>query len=207
NGDLDISIRGRSTINANDQPLLVVDNFPYSGRITDINPNDVVSVTVLKDAAAASIWGVRAGNGVIVITTKSGRVNQKTTVSFNSNVTITDRPDLHYNPNFLASADYIDIEHFLFTKGRYTADLSNRTTFPAVSPVVEIMANTSALSTADSLAAINHLKSIDARDLNRDVFFRNAVNQQYALSFSGGGDKSSFYVSSGYDQNMQSLKF
>jgi outer membrane receptor protein involved in Fe transport len=60
-GQLDINIRGRSTIFANDQPLLVVDNFPYSGNINDINPNDVESVTILKDAAAASIWGRPGG--------------------------------------------------------------------------------------------------------------------------------------------------
>jgi TonB-dependent SusC/RagA subfamily outer membrane receptor len=71
----DISIRGRSTIFGNARPLIVIDNFPYDGDINNINPNDVESVTVLKDAAAASIWGARAGNGVIVITTK-GKRNQ-----------------------------------------------------------------------------------------------------------------------------------
>src|SRR5690606_1445510 len=65
-----ITIRGRSTINANPRPLIVVDNFPYDGEIENINPNDVEKITVLKDAAAASIWGAQAGNGVIVITTK-----------------------------------------------------------------------------------------------------------------------------------------
>lgn len=72
-----ISIRGRSTIFSNPNPLIVLDNFPYNGNIYDINPNDIESVTILKDAAAASIWGVQAGNGVIVITTKKGRLNQK----------------------------------------------------------------------------------------------------------------------------------
>ena len=75
-GVSDISIRGRSTIFGNANPLIVIDNFPYDGDINSINPNDVESVTVLKDAAAASIWGARAGNGVIVITTKKGRRDQ-----------------------------------------------------------------------------------------------------------------------------------
>jgi len=75
-GKSPITIRGISTINANSYPLVVVDGFPYdeSTNFTDvlnnINPNDVEGITVLKDAAAASIWGARAGNGVIVITTK-----------------------------------------------------------------------------------------------------------------------------------------
>jgi len=72
----DISIRGRSTIFANDKPLIVVDNFPYDGDINNINPNDIESINILKDAAAASIWGARSGNGVIVIVTKKGRFTQ-----------------------------------------------------------------------------------------------------------------------------------
>jgi TonB-dependent SusC/RagA subfamily outer membrane receptor len=67
-----LRIRGQSTIFAEAEPLIVIDNFPYEGDLNSINPNDVESITVLKDAAAASIWGARAGNGVIVITTKKG---------------------------------------------------------------------------------------------------------------------------------------
>jgi TonB-dependent SusC/RagA subfamily outer membrane receptor len=70
-----LRIRGLSTIESNDQPLIVLDNFPYENDLSSINPNDVESVTILRDAAAASIWGARAGNGVIVITTKQGRYN------------------------------------------------------------------------------------------------------------------------------------
>src|SRR6185503_10356155 len=61
-----ISIRGRSTILANPEPLIVVDNFPYTGDINNINPNDVESITVLKDAASTAIWGTLSGNGVII---------------------------------------------------------------------------------------------------------------------------------------------
>lgn len=67
------SIRGLSTLTTEsnmDRPLIVVDNFPFEGDINNINPNDIENITLLKDAAAASIWGVRAGNGVLVITTK-----------------------------------------------------------------------------------------------------------------------------------------
>jgi TonB-dependent SusC/RagA subfamily outer membrane receptor len=81
-----INIRGLSTINGPLDPLIVVDNFIYEGDIKNINPNDVESITILKDAAAASIWGARAGNGVIVITTKKGRLNERTKVDFNSSL-------------------------------------------------------------------------------------------------------------------------
>ncbi len=60
-GLLDINIRGRNTLYADDQPLIVVDNFAYDGSLTSINPNDVESISILKDASAASIWGVRSG--------------------------------------------------------------------------------------------------------------------------------------------------
>ncbi len=66
----ELSIRGRSTIYADPNPLIVLDNFPYNGTLSSINPIDVESITVLRDAAAAAIWGAFSGNGVIVITTK-----------------------------------------------------------------------------------------------------------------------------------------
>ncbi|RYD44137.1 MAG: hypothetical protein EOP85_09610, partial [Verrucomicrobiaceae bacterium] len=71
-GKLNISVRGSSTIKGDSDPLVVLDNFPFDGDLSSINPNDIKSITVLKDAAAASIWGARAGNGVIVMTTKAG---------------------------------------------------------------------------------------------------------------------------------------
>jgi TonB-linked SusC/RagA family outer membrane protein len=205
NNRLDINIRGRSTINSDDQPLIVVDNFPYTGDLTNINPNDVENVTILKDAAAASIWGARAGNGVIVITTKRGRKNQPVKVSLNANTTVFAKPDLFYNPNFLPSEYYIEVEKFLFDRGRYDNDLKNTTSFPAISPAVEIMANPF-LSSQDSLEKINALKGIDVRKQNGEYFYRNKILQQYSLNLSGGVDNATFFLSGGYDRNLESLK-
>jgi TonB-dependent SusC/RagA subfamily outer membrane receptor len=120
----DITIRGQSTIFGNTQPLIVLDNFPFEGDINDINPNDVVSISVLKDAAAASIWGSRAGNGVIVITTKKGAFKQSSRVSMNANLTIGNKPDLFYQPQ-MSVADFIEIEKQLFGKGFYNAALNS----------------------------------------------------------------------------------
>lgn len=72
-GNGDMLIRGQATIYAETKPLVVVDGFPMEYRTVNINPNDIEQISVLKDAAAASIWGVRAANGVIVITTKKGK--------------------------------------------------------------------------------------------------------------------------------------
>ena len=88
-----ITIRGRSTIFSNPNPLVVVDNFPYSGDINNINPDDVESITILKDASSASIWGALSGNGVIVITTKKGKLNQQPRLVFNTSETVGGKPN------------------------------------------------------------------------------------------------------------------
>ncbi|HAT93172.1 MAG TPA: hypothetical protein DCS36_12475 [Sphingobacterium sp.] len=139
-GSPKLTIRGQATIFGNDQPLIVVDNFPYEGDINNINPNDIEDIDILKDAAAASIWGVRAGNGVIVIKTKKGRADQPMSIGFTSNVTIGQKPDLYYLPK-IASTDFIDIEKMLFDKGYYNTIISNTSTNRPYSPVVQILNN------------------------------------------------------------------
>jgi TonB-linked SusC/RagA family outer membrane protein len=203
NGLADISIRGHSTLFANDQPLIVVDGFPYDGDINNINPNDVQDISVLKDAAAASIWGVRSGNGVIVITTKKGKTGQKLAVEFNANVTVGNKPDLFYNPNFLDANDFINVEDTLFNRGYYDADLTSSYHVP-VSPVVQILANQRAglISTADATSQINALRNIDVRKEELKYFYQHSVDQQYALNIKGGGDKSDYFFSLGYDNGQ-----
>ncbi len=197
-----LKIRGQSTIFANDAPLIVVDNFPYDGDINNIDPNDVKSITVLKDAAAASIWGVRAGNGVIVITTKRGNINQPMRVQFNANTTLYDKPDLFYDPNFLDANDFINVEQMLFNDGFYDAQLIDPT-FPAVSPVIEILnqQRNGQLSASDAASQINAFRHNDVRKQLGKYFYKNAFNQQYAVNLSGGGEKTSYYLSVGYDKN------
>ena len=203
-GLTDISIRGRSTIFANDKPLIVLDNFPYEGDINNLNPNDIESITILKDAAAASIWGVRAGNGVIVITTKKGEINKKATININSNVNIINKPDLYYTPQ-LSSSQWIETEQFLFNKGFYNPTIN--TGYSLISPAVEILLKrrNNQISSADSAAQINALSSADYRaDLDR-YFYRKAVSQQHSVSVSGGGQNNKYFFSAGYDKNLQHL--
>lgn len=206
-GNPGVSIRGQSTIFANTTPLIILDNFPYDGDINNINPNDVESITVLKDAAAASIWGVRSGNGVIVITTKKGRYNVPLKVEFNANVTVSQRPDLFYNQNFLGSSEFVDLEKTLFTQGYYDNDINNLFgTYTPLSPVVDILTKERAgeIASKDADAMIKGLATHDVRrDLSK-YFYRPAVNQQYAISLSGGGEKASYYFSTGYDRNLSS---
>ncbi|SHL88526.1 SusC/RagA family TonB-linked outer membrane protein [Chitinophaga sp. CF418] len=197
-----ISIRGRSTILANAQPLIVVDNFPFTGDINLLNPNDVENVTILKDAAAASIWGAFSGNGVIVITTKKGKLHQPLKVEANTNITVGAKPDLFYNPAFLGSSEFIDVEKYLFDKGFYDADLSNNYNYPVVSPVVELLdkKRSGLIAASEADAAIDQLRKNDIRKDYKKYFYRNSVSQQYAVNISSGGDKSAYLLSVGYDR-------
>jgi TonB-linked SusC/RagA family outer membrane protein len=205
-GHTEYFIRGLSTITANTQPLIVIDDFPYDGNINNINPNDVESVVVLRDASAASIWGARSGNGVIVITTKKGRFNQAPLVSLNANVTVGQKPDLFYSKDFLAAPQFIDLEKELFSRGYYDADLSNVYSRPVVTPVVDLLdkERSGLLSSADVDAKIATLKTYDVRRDEEKWLYRKSVAQQYALSLSGGNNTVNYMLSLGYDQILSS---
>lgn len=201
NGGVDISIRGHSTLFSNDQPLIVLDNFPYDGDVNNINPNDIASITVLKDAAASSIWGVRSGNGVIVITSKRGKQGQKLAVEFNANLTVGTKPNLFYSPNFLDSKDYIGIEKSLFNSGYYNNVIGDPSS--AISPVVQLLSDQASglISSADANNKINALQNADYRnELNKYLYQKSAL-QQYEVNFRGGGVKSDYFLSLGEDHN------
>lgn len=201
-----ISIRGQSTLFAKSSPLIVVDNYPFEGDVSHINPNDVESITVLKDAAAASIWGTRAGNGVIVITTRKGKFDQPIKVVFNSNVTVAARPDLFYTP-VMSTADFIDRERALFAQGYYRSQ-ENSAAKVALTPVVELLiaARDGRLTQAEADRQIGLLKTIDSRHQISRYLFQPAINQQYNINLSGGSAIQRFYIGAGYDQNRSSAK-
>lgn len=103
------TIRGVSTLQANTNILVVVDGLPIEGSVADINPYDVESISVLKDAAAAAIYGARASNGVIVIVTKKAKEKGKTTIELSSNLTFTNKPDYSYQ-NYMTPSQQVDWE-------------------------------------------------------------------------------------------------
>ena len=200
-----LMVRGLSTINGPTAPLIIVDNFPYDGDISNINPNDVENVSVLKDAAAASIWGARAGNGVIVITTKKGRFNERTKVSFVANTSITPPPDLFYLPE-MDPADYVDLEEYLFSQQYRFADTA-RNNFPSFSPVYEILfkQRNGLLSEEQTKKLLNDYRRHDVRNDFKDLFYSNAVHQQYSVNVIGGSDRVSYSFAAGYDGELSTL--
>ncbi len=120
-GNPTFEIRGTSSFSVSSAPLLVVDGFAIEGGFESINPNDVESVTVLKDAAAASIWGAKSANGVIVITTKSGKGGSGSNgtvvnVDYSGFYKVSPKMDLDYYLSRGSSSDLIDYEINSFGK-------------------------------------------------------------------------------------------
>lgn len=202
-----ILIRGLSTLNANMQsPLIVINNFPYEGDINNINPNDVETITILMDAAAASIWGARAANGVIVITTRQGKYEQPLKISFNTNINLIAKPDLFKNP-IMSTGDFIETEKYLFDQGFYDGDLSDVFSFPALSPVVEVLEKqrSGVLTDSETSSQLEELKKRDVRNDFDRYIYQAPVNQQYYLNLSGGDKSIRYSLSTGYDKGVGAL--
>ncbi|MCG8580830.1 MAG: carboxypeptidase-like regulatory domain-containing protein, partial [Bacteroidales bacterium] len=220
-GTIDFEIRGKSSLNANAQPLVVVDGFPMIqeeqydiyGNLTmrvdpfsTINPNDVESITVLKDAAAASIWGAKSANGVIVITTKKGKKG-KAQVEFSSFWKFTEQLDLDYFMNQANSSQTIEYERNMYNMALAT----NPWSLPAYAPNFASSGNSEAvtllnmhrlgLGVSDQQLeeGLARLAKLNNRDQIRDNFMDNPFTQQYNLRVSGGNDVMSNTVSLMYE--------
>jgi TonB-linked SusC/RagA family outer membrane protein len=203
-----MTIRGKNTLSANGSgnPLVVIDGIANPYDINLLNPDDVVSITILKDAAAASIWGSRAANGVLVVVTKKGEFNRPPVVSFSGNVSISEKPDLYYLKQ-MSTSDYIDAEIYGFQESHTslpTPDIHNGYTGRLVSPVAEILdaMNKGTLSSAAGNAQIDALRQNDIRKDETKYLLRNAVDQNYNLSISGGTKSIAYVLSGGYQNSL-----
>lgn len=201
---LNLNVRGQSSMRSNVWPLIVLDGMPYQGDFNNINPNDIENITVLKDAAASSIWGAQSGNGVIVITTKKAQFNSSARLSFNSNFTIVDKPDLFYQPA-MTSKDYIEAERYLFDKGAYDYKLDD--IFNRLSPVLLLLKNArnNEISSTQLELELDKLKEIDSRKDFSKYIYRKAVKQQYSAQLTAGSAKFSNLFSVGFDKNLNQV--
>lgn len=116
--DLSIMVRGRKSIAANNSPLIVVDGIPYGGKLSDINPNDVKSIEILKDASAAAIYGSRGANGVILITTKQG-IKGKATVTYDGYYSIQEITNV---PDYMDGRQFYDFKNERLVAGVSTSE-------------------------------------------------------------------------------------
>ena len=202
-GTLGLRVRGVGTIESSEYPLIVVDGFPYEGSLDMINPQDVENVVVLKDAAASSIWGARAANGVVVITTKTGRYDQGTRIQLSTNYTIGDRPDLHYNRQRLPSATVMEIEEQLFERGLYAEE-----EFAVLPNYVEaLIALRDGEMTQDVFDNYKkRLMQADIRDEAGKLLYQNSMLRQSSLMLLGGKKQHTFSLSVGNDDNRSFIR-
>ncbi|WP_353197684.1 SusC/RagA family TonB-linked outer membrane protein [Parapedobacter defluvii] len=199
-----LTIRGPSSIGSSSQPLVVIDGFPYYGDLTNLNPHDVETVTLLTDAAASSIWGAASGNGVIVINTKKAAYNTPLTFRFNTNFTVANKPDLYYLPQ-ISTPDYIDAEIFLYEKGFYTSKFDDIR--GNVRPVPRLLrqADLGELSQSEAAAQIDALRQVDMRDDFLRYVYRRPFKQQYSISAQGGSDYLAFNAAASVDRNLNEV--
>lgn len=194
-----VRIRGIGSISASSSPLYVVDGVPLSGSLTDINPNDIESLTVLKDAAAASLYGSRAANGVIIVTTKQGKKGE-TRISFNGQVGISSRVSDGYD---LMNSTQI-YEHTwqgLYNKGLLVDDLSMAEAKAFAHNKVQEYVGFNPFG-IDNPLDDNGLLKPGTKVLTdtdwRDEVYKTGIIQNYNLNVSGGNDATKLYFSLGY---------
>lgn len=193
------SIRGLSTILSEQKPLIVLDGFPTELDLVNINPGDIEKITILKDAAAASIWGVRAANGVLVIDTKKGSYGATPIVSFSSILKLTDGPRLNAIPT-ANSAQFLGLEKELVDKGilpRPVSPLYPAPPLPQGSGLYLAYKNGQIGQQVldDSIA---QLQQADVRQQYRHYLLRAPFSQQYHLSVSGGSGGMRNFISASY---------
>ena len=200
-----IRIRGSRSISASNSPLYVVDGIPLnSGGIDFINPNDIESIDVLKDASATAIYGSRGANGVIIVSTKKGK-NGKFTLNYDTSV-ITET--IHENARMMNSAEYIELRRWARHYERPT--LVPRGDAPTIANDRVIF-----LDTADPTAWANIEKGwaggiwdgskVATTDWGKFVS-QTGVTQLHTLSVSGGSEKVKAYGSFGFMDNTGTLK-
>lgn len=195
-----INIRGKSSLYANQSPIIVVDGFPIESSLSSINPNDVESITVLRDAAAASIWGVRASNGVIIVTTKSRQTARDAQIEFSSSLRISDMPNVA-SLRLANSEQYIDYE--LETLNKNWVDFSKPD--EGFSKVAEIFkkAKNNEITQVQAEQLYDQLRANDSRS-QKDLFFRKSLVQQYNISVSKSSGTNTFYSSVNLVDNKSS---
>ena len=200
-----VVIRGVTTYMGNSTPLIVVDGMPYEGSLSSINPGEVSNITVLKDAAASSIYGARAANGVIVVTTKRGK-DGKTSVSYNGSIRFDPIPDIDYL-DLMDTRELIGLqrEGFAF----FHPKLANVNPRYYMDPVIGLLYKheEGELSDSQLQSELDRYGALDNRQQILEEFARVGMEHQHNVALSGGNAKNRYRASLDYTQMMQNQKF
>ena len=191
-------IRGKSTASLGTAPIYVVNGVQVE-NLSTINTDDVADISVLKDASAAAIWGARAANGVIVITTKTGRAGQKIKFNYAGYITTQGKPDFGY-ARYMNSSQYIQAAKETFDPVVYPW---NSLTNAVIAPHDMILYNQSRglISASAASNSLDSLSGIDNQQQIKDLWYRNAYTTNQTLSASGGSEVYNFYSSLSYLRN------
>lgn len=201
--DGNISIRGISTLNAETKPLLVVDGYPTEGDLSDLNPENIENVTVLKDGVAASIYGSRSANGVIVVTTKGGSKG-KTKVSYQGTFKFEPKPDLDYL-HMANASDYIDAELDLYNQDNSDYTLSLKSTDLSDVEYMLIARKSGMMSEDEFNQGISKLRNNNFLAQMKKYMFRTAFQQMHNVSISGGNDDVTYNLAVNYTNERESF--
>ncbi|WP_232228754.1 SusC/RagA family TonB-linked outer membrane protein [Cellulophaga lytica] len=211
-GSIDFQIRGQSSLFADQQPLIVLDGFPIEGGFETINPNDVESITVLKDAAAASIWGAKSANGVIVVTTKKAKQG-KTNISVSTFVKVSDKLDLDYSIASASASDVLAYEQSAFDTnffGSLFGGPQGASPFNLNSYSLGLTAMNEArlgrITASERDARLATLSGLNNKKQIEKYLLQSPITSQYNISVSGGSDTMKNNLSLLYEDNKTFFK-
>lgn len=204
-----LQIRGKNTLTAGSTPLIVLDGAIYNGAMSDINPQDIETIDVLKDASAAAVYGAKAASGVILISTKRGK-SGKPVINFNTNIAVA---TMGVNQPVYQGEDFVNwrvnVEnstHGFNTKPYQFSD--PRKLPPDVSLQQWLSYDASSGDPVTVWLQRLNFKPIEITNYQKgistnwyDMVFHNALQQNYTLSLSGGSENFNYYWSAGYLNN------
>lgn len=218
----DIRIRGFSSLNAGNSPLWVVDGMPYSGDLNNLNPNDIESMTVLKDAASNALYGARGANGVVMITTKKAK-SKEAVITFDAKWGVNSRAvkdyeyitdpaqfyEIHYNAlkNYYLDSGMSVMEAHAQANQNLPGSANNGGlgymvyTVPEGQEFIGINGKVNPRATLGRRLVYEGQEYYVQPDDWTDAAFRTSLRQEYNLSIAGMGDKASVYASFGYLDN------
>ncbi|WP_160716874.1 SusC/RagA family TonB-linked outer membrane protein [Chitinophaga solisilvae] len=193
----ELSIRGVSTFDAVKKPLIVVDGFPTEIDLNTINPIDIVSISVLRDAAAAAIYGVRASNGVIVVETKRGK-SGKARLSMRATTAFQESPDFGYL-RFAGAQEFVSLQEAVFrrTKPDESAYIAyGRPMSPATAILFDEQQKR--ITPAAARQKLDSLGGSDNTQEYKNLFYRTRMASNVNLDISGGNERSTYLLGVNY---------
>jgi TonB-linked SusC/RagA family outer membrane protein len=210
-----INIRGIASMYAGTDPLIIVDGAPYPASLSNIPPGDIESVSVLKDAASAALYGARGAAGVIIVTTKKGKTQEaiiNVDMKWGSNSRAVQDYDVIKDPGAYYEAYYNEVNNYYYYGQGYSAananvaankkmlsDLAyNVYTVPDGEQLIGTDGKLNSNATLGRKYTLNGTQYYMQPDNWTDMAYKNTLRQEYNVSINGGSDRASYYTSIGY---------